>query len=47
MKVVPDSNIFIALVISLAYSQAAIDKMEEWEQQNTELQGRGDRQYLS
>lgn len=37
MKVVPDSNIFIALMISLAYSQAAIDKMEEWEQQNAEL----------
>ena len=37
MKIVPDSNIFIALVISLAYSQAAIDKMEEWEQQNAEL----------
>ncbi|MBC6420925.1 MAG: type II toxin-antitoxin system VapC family toxin [Hormoscilla sp. SP12CHS1] len=37
MKIMPDSNIFIALVISLPYSQAAIDKMAEWEQQNVEL----------
>ncbi|MBC6472817.1 MAG: type II toxin-antitoxin system VapC family toxin [Hormoscilla sp. GM102CHS1] len=37
MKIMLDSNIFIALVISLPYSQAAIDKMAEWEQQNVEL----------
>ena len=37
MKVVPDSNLIVALVISLPYSQAASDKMRQWQQEKTDI----------
>lgn len=37
MKVMPDSNIVLALVITLPYSEAAIRKMQQWEQQKAEF----------
>jgi predicted nucleic acid-binding protein len=37
MKIVPDANLVVALVISLPYSEAATRKMREWQEQNAEL----------
>ncbi len=37
MKVVPDSNLALALMISLPYSDAASRKMQEWQNQNAEI----------
>ncbi|MBF2008587.1 MAG: type II toxin-antitoxin system VapC family toxin [Chlorogloeopsis fritschii C42_A2020_084] len=37
MKIVPDSNIVLALVLTLPYTPASINKMREWQEQNTEL----------
>lgn len=37
MKVVPDSNLIVAQVIPLAYSEAATRKMQEWLEQDAEL----------
>lgn len=37
MRIVPDSNLVVALVISLPYSEAAISKMQEWQGQNAKL----------
>lgn len=37
MKIVPDSNLVVALVISLPYSEAAARKMQAWQEQNAEL----------
>lgn len=38
MKVVPDSNLIVALVISLPYSQAASEKMrQQWQQEKTDI----------
>lgn len=37
MILVPDSNLFIAQIIPLAYSDAARHKLEEWITQNVEL----------
>lgn len=37
MKVIPDSNIVVALVITLPYSEAAIHKIQQWQQQKAEL----------
>ncbi len=37
MKIVPDSNLVLALVISLPYSETALHKMQEWQEQNAQL----------
>jgi predicted nucleic acid-binding protein len=37
VKIVPDANIVVALVISLPYSEAAIRKMQQWLQEEAEL----------
>ncbi len=37
MMIVPDSNLVLALVISLPYSDAASRKMQEWQYQNAKM----------
>ena len=37
MKIIPDANIIIALVISFPYSEKAMLKMTEWETNNYEI----------
>lgn len=37
MKVVPDSNLIVAQVISLTYSEAATHKMQEWLDRDVDL----------
>ena len=37
MKIVPDSNIILALAISLPYTSASLAKMQQWQQEKAEL----------
>lgn len=37
MKILPDSNLVLALVLTLPYTPASIRKMQEWQEQNVEL----------
>jgi predicted nucleic acid-binding protein len=37
MKVVPDSNLIVALVLTLPYTSASRRKMQQWQEQNVEL----------
>ncbi len=37
MKVVPDSNLIVALVLTLPYTSASKRKMQQWQEQNVEL----------
>jgi len=37
MKVVPDSNIIVAQVLTLPYTSAAIAKMQQWQEQKAEF----------
>lgn len=37
MKIVPDSNLVLALVLTLPYTSASTRKIREWEEQNAEL----------
>ncbi|MBD2182585.1 type II toxin-antitoxin system VapC family toxin [Aerosakkonema funiforme] len=37
MKVVPDSNLVVAQIIPLPYSQVAIRKIQQWQEQKAEL----------
>ncbi|MDY6805145.1 MAG: type II toxin-antitoxin system VapC family toxin [Cyanobacteriota bacterium] len=37
MKIVPDSNIILALALPLPYTSAALVKMQQWQRENAEL----------
>ena len=37
MKIVPDSNIILALAIPLPYTSASLTKMQQWQQEKAEL----------
>ena len=37
MKIVPDSNIILALALPLPYTSASLVKMQQWQQENAEL----------
>jgi len=37
MKIVPDSNIILALAIPLPYTSVSLAKIQQWQQENTEL----------
>ena len=37
MKIVPDSNIILALAIPLPYTSASLAKMQQWQQEKAEL----------
>ncbi|WP_293137314.1 hypothetical protein [Okeania sp. SIO3I5] len=37
MKIVPDSNIILALAIALPYTSVSLAKTQQWQEENAEL----------